>query len=61
MVKLENPPQSEKAELPIVVTEFGMVSGPVKPWQYAKAKLPIVVTEFGMVRLPVKLQPSKAP
>ena len=48
MVRLVKPKQQEKAEFPIVVTEFGMVRL-VKPLQREKARSPIVVTEFGMV------------
>ena len=41
-------PQPEKAELPIIFTEFGMVTD-AKPVQPEKALSPILVTEFGMV------------
>ena len=37
MIKPLRPLQPEKAQLPIEVTEFGMVSEPVKPSQLLKA------------------------
>ena len=40
--------QDEKADPPILVTEFGMVTD-VKPLQPKKEASPILVTEFGMV------------
>jgi metal-sulfur cluster biosynthetic enzyme len=50
--------QEEKAELPIDVTELGIVNDPVKLPQEEKAELPIDVTELGIVNDPVKpLQP----
>ena len=45
--------QYAKAELPILVTEFGIVID-VKPLQSKKARFPILVTEFGIV-IDVKL------
>ncbi len=39
--------------MPIVVTEFGIVSGPVRPEHSSNALKPILVTEFGMVNEPV--------
>ena len=44
-VKLRQP---EKAELPILVTEFGIVTD-VKLLQYLKVHCPILVTELGIV------------
>ena len=43
----------EKALLPILVTEFGIVNVPVNPVQLWKALFPIVVTEDGIVNEPV--------
>ena len=49
--------QPEKAQPPILVTEFGMVTD-VKPLQPEKASHPILVTEFGMVTDVKPLQPE---
>ena len=38
----------------IVITEFPIISEPVKPEQPSNAELAIVVTEFGMSKEPVK-------
>ena len=53
------PEQPEKAELPMLVTEFGMVTF-VKPEQPENAELPMPVTEFGMVTLVSPEQPENA-
>ena len=47
MVTDVNPEQPEKADLPIVVTLFGMVTD-VNPEHSWKADLPIVVTLLGI-------------
>ena len=54
-----NPLQPEKAELPMLVTESGMVTD-VNPLQPAKAQDPITVTELGIVTDVNPLQPAKA-
>jgi metal-sulfur cluster biosynthetic enzyme len=52
--------QLEKAELPMLVTELGMVTE-VKLLQPEKAELPMLVTKLGMISAPVRpLQPEKA-
>ena len=48
-----------KAELPMVVTELGMVTE-VRPEQLLKAELPMLVTELGMVTEVRPEQPLKA-
>ena len=53
-----NPLQPNKAQSPILVTEFGMEID-VKPVQLWKALCPILVTEFGMVTDVKPLQPEK--
>ena len=53
------PLQLEKAELPIEVTELGIVIL-VKLIQPLNAPLPIEVTELGIVTLVKSLQPPKA-
>ena len=50
-------PQYPNALLPMLVTEFGMVTLP-RP-ERKNADLPMLVTEFGMVTLP-RLQSSNA-
>ena len=59
MVTDVKPLQPEKAQPPILVTEFGMVTD-VKPLHQAKASRPILVTEFGMVIDVKPLQSEKA-
>ena len=54
-----NPLQPDKAQSPILVTEFGMVID-VKPMHPLKASHPILVTEFGMVTDVKPLHFSKA-
>ena len=46
-----NPLQPLKADLPIVVTELGIVTEVIES-QKENALSPIVVTEFGMILLP---------
>ena len=53
------PLQPEKALLPMLVTELGMVID-VKPLQAAKAPLPMIVTDSGIVTDVKLLQPKKA-
>jgi hypothetical protein len=47
----------EKAPLPIVSTEFGIITS--VNWLLTKAILPIILTEFGIVTI-VKLSLAKA-
>ena len=51
------PVQSEKAQLPILVTELGMVTE-VRPVQPLKASQPILVTELGMATEVRPVQPE---
>ena len=52
MVIEVKPEQPEKAELPIEVTELGMVTD-VRPEQLEKAELPMLVTLLGISIVPV--------
>ena len=54
------PEQPEKAEFPILVTEFGIVME-VRPEQLLKAELPILVTPSRMVREESLDKPLKKP
>ena len=53
------PLQPENADLPMLVTESGIVIL-VKPLQPENAESPMLVTESGIVRLVKLLQPSNA-
>ena len=56
IIASSNPLQAEKAQSPILVTEFGMVTD-VKLVQLWKALCPILVTEFGISTDVKLLQP----
>jgi hypothetical protein len=54
------PEQFAKAESPIDVTLFGIVSGPVRNRQPLNADAPIEVIVVGIVRVPWSMTPEKA-
>ena len=60
MVRDVRPEQPLKAELPIEVTELGIVRLPVSPEQSRKASESIEVTELGIVSDVSPEHPSKA-